>query len=105
MGENKEIENFTGYQREAAKMSAFTSTVKQPASGQVTEEQMRTYLDACDHSKSSYTEEATAEELRKFRKQYEADKIESAKENKVNRWIAVVSMLVAVGSLIVSLVK
>lgn len=46
-----------------------------------------------------------AVDLHKFLEQYEASQKEQAKENKVNRWIAVISMLVAVGSLIVSLVK
>ena len=46
-----------------------------------------------------------AEDLKKLLEQYEENQKEQAKENKVNRWIAIVSMLVAVGSLIVSLVK
>ena len=54
MSENKEIEKLTGYHREAAKMAVFTSTVKQPDCSQLTEEQLKALLDACDHSKSSY---------------------------------------------------
>ena len=46
-----------------------------------------------------------AEDLKKLLEHYEENQKEQARENKVNRWIAVVSMLVAVGSLIVSLVK
>lgn len=52
MSENKEIEKLTGYHREAAKMAVFTSTVKQPDCSQLTEEQLKALLDACDHSKA-----------------------------------------------------
>lgn len=61
MSENKEIEKLTGYHREAAKMAAFTSVVKQPDCSQLTEERLKALLDACDHSKSSYAEEAASE--------------------------------------------
>ena len=71
MSENKEIEKLTGYHREAAKMAVFTSTVKQPDCSQLTEEQLKALLDACDHSKSSYAEEAASEDLRELREKFE----------------------------------
>lgn len=100
MSENKEIEKLTGYHREAAKMAVFTSTVKQPDCSQLTEEQLKALLDACDHSKSSYAEEATAEELRKFREQYEADQKEQAEKNKKDRELALKSYKVSLAAAI-----
>ena len=43
MSENKEIEKLTGYHREAAKMAAFTSVVKQPDCSQLTEERLNLF--------------------------------------------------------------
>ena len=104
MSVNKEIENLAGYQQEAVKMSAFTSAVKQADSGQLTEEQLRALLDACDHSKGSYAEEATAEELRAFQEQYKADQKKQAKENRVNRWLTVASLLIAFVSMVAAII-
>lgn len=47
----------------------------------------------------------SSEDLHKFVERYEADQKEQAKENSFNRWVAIVSVLIAAGSLIVSLVK
>lgn len=47
----------------------------------------------------------SSEDLHKFVEQYEADQKEQAKENAINRGIAILSVIVALGSLIVSLVK
>ena len=123
MSENKEIEKLTGYHREAAKMAVFTSTVKQPDCSQLTEEQLKALLDACDHSKSSYAEEAASEDLRELREKFEqsqkehcevlhklqeqhdAEMRDQAKENRFNRVCNVIAILIAAASMFSSLVK
>ena len=47
----------------------------------------------------------SSEDLHKFVERYEAGQKEQAKENAINRGIAILSVIVALGSLIVSLVK
>lgn len=123
MSENKEIEKLTGYHREAAKMAVFTSTVKQPDCSQLTEEQLKALLDACDHSKSSYAEEAASEDLRELREKFEqsqkehcevlhklqeqhdAEMRDQAKENRFNRVCNVIAILIAAASMFIFLVK
>lgn len=123
MSDNKEIEKLTGYHREAAKMAAFTSVVKQPDCSQLTEERLKALLDACDHSKSSYAEEAASEDLRELREKFEqsqkehcevlhklqeqhdAEMRDQAKENRFNRVCNVIAILIAAASMFISLVK
>lgn len=71
MSANKEIDCFSGYQRTAEKMADFTSAVNHPDLGQLTEEQLQALLDACNHAKSSYAEEANTAELQKLQKDLE----------------------------------
>ncbi len=52
-----------------------------------------------------FPQKMAAEDLHKFLEQYEAGQKAQEKESKVNRWIAIVSMLVAIASMIISLVK
>lgn len=47
----------------------------------------------------------TAEDLHKFLEWYKDSQKAQERENKINRRIAIISMVVAIGSLIVSLVK
>lgn len=68
----------------------------------VSPEQLKAMLDAVDRPRGSVAEEAAAEELRRFREQYEADKKAQAKENWINRIISGVSILIALISLFTS---
>lgn len=102
MSTSKEREAFAGYQQAAGKMAAFTSAANRPEISQLSEEQTRMLLDACDHSKSSYAEEALVQDLHKLQEQFdeherknEADKRDQAKENRVNRWMNVASLFLA----------
>lgn len=87
MSTSKERESFAGYQQAAGKMAAFTSAANRPEISQLSEEQTRMLLDACDHSKSSYAEEVLVQDLHKLQEQFEeherkneADKRDQAKE-------------------------
>lgn len=119
MSTSKERESFAGYQQAAGKMAAFTSAANRPEISQLSEEQTRMLLDACDHSKSSYAEEVLVQDLHKLQEQFEeherkneADKRDQAKEKRVNRWmnvaalfLASVSEFCAVAALILQLLK
>ena len=94
MDENEILSNFAGYQKTAKQIIAATSSEIH-----LTEEQTQRLLDAIDHSKSSYAEESVAEDLKQLRNQYEEDQKIQAKENRVNRWLTVASLLVAVVSM------
>ena len=71
MSANKKVDCFAGYQRTAEKMAAFTSAVNHLDLSQFTEEQLQAMLDACDHARSSYAEEANTAELQKLREDLE----------------------------------
>ena len=71
MSTSKERESFAGYQQAAGKMAAFTSAANRPEISQLSEEQTRMLLDACDHSKSSYAEEVLVQDLHKLQEQFE----------------------------------
>ena len=97
MDANEISSSFAGYQKTARQIIAAASSEIH-----LTEEQTQQLLDAIDHSKSSYAEEALAENLHKLQEQFEeherrneADKREQAKENRVNRWMNVASLLLA----------
>ena len=123
MSANKEINRFAGYQRTAEKMAAFTSAMNHPDLSQLTEEQQQDLLDACDHSRSSYAEEALAQDLRKLREQFEQSQKENdenlrkqqeqhdiewqaqIRENRFNRVCNVIAILIAAASMVISLLR
>ena len=46
----------------------------------------------------------SSEDLRKFVERYEADQKEQAKENRVNRWLTVASLLIAFVSMVAAII-
>ena len=46
----------------------------------------------------------SSEDLHKFVEQYEADQKEQAKENRVNRWLTVASLLIAFVSMVAAII-
>lgn len=100
MDENEILSNFAGYQETAKQIIAAASSEIH-----LTEEQTQMLLDALDHSKSSYAEESAAEDLKQLRNQYEESQKDQAKENRVNRWLTVASLLVAVVSMVAAILS
>lgn len=100
MDENEILSNFAGYQKTAKQIIAAASSEIH-----LTEEQTQRLLDAIDHFKSSYAEESAAEDLKQLRNQYEESQKDQAKENRVNRWITVASLLVAVVSMVAAILS
>lgn len=100
MDENEILSDFAGYQKTAKQIIAAASSEIH-----LTEEQTRRLLDAIDHSKSSYAEESAAEDLKQLRNQYEESQKDQAKENRVNRWLTVASLLVAVVSMVAAILS
>lgn len=100
MDKNEFVSNFVGYQKTAKQIIAATSSEIH-----LTEEQTQRLLDAIDHSKSSYAEESAAEDLKQLRNQYEESQKDQAKENRVNRWLTVASLLVAVVSMVAAILS
>jgi len=64
------------------KMRSIYQTAQRRNSFNMSAEEQKALLDACDHSKSSYAEEMTLNALNDFIERYEADKKEQAKESK-----------------------
>lgn len=100
MDENEFVSNFARYQKTAKQIIAAASSEIH-----LTEEQTQMLLDALDHSKSSYAEESAAEDLEQLRNQYEESQKDQAKENRVNRWLTVASLLVAVVSMVAAILS
>lgn len=100
MDENEFVSNFARYQKTAKQIIAAASSEIH-----LTEEQTQMLLDALDHSKSSYAEESAAEDLKQLRNQYEESQKDQAKENRVNRWLTVASLLVAVVSMVAAILS
>ena len=100
MDENEIISDFAGYQKTAKQIIAAASSEIH-----LTEEQTQRLFDAIDHSKSSYAEEFAAEDLKQLRNQYEESQKNQAKENRVNRWLTVASLLVAVVSMVAAILS
>lgn len=100
MDENEFVSNFAWYQKTAKQIIAAASSEIH-----LTEEQTQRLLDAIDHSKSSYAEESAAEDLKQLRSQYEESQKIQAKENRVNRWLTVASLLVAVVSMVAAILS
>lgn len=100
MDENEILSDFAGYQKTAKQIIAAASSEIH-----LTEEQTQMLLDALDHSKSSYAEESAAEDLKQLRNQYEESQKDQAKENRVNRWLTVASLLVAVVSMVAAILS
>lgn len=100
MDENEFASNFARYQKTAKQIIAAASSEIH-----LTEEQTQMLLDALNHSKSSYTEESAAEDLKQLRNQYEESQKDQAKENRVNRWLTVASLLVAVVSMVAAILS
>ena len=100
MDENEFVSNFARYQKTAKQIIAAASSEIH-----LTEEQTQMLLDAIDHSKSSYAEESAAEDLKQLRNQYEESQKDQAKENRVNRWLTVASLLVAVVSMVAAILS
>lgn len=100
MDENEILSNFARYQKTAKQIIAAASSEIH-----LTEEQTQRLLDAIDHSKGSYAEESAAEDLKQFKIQYEENQKDQAKENRVNRWFTVASLLVAVVSMVAAILS
>ena len=101
MSENKEIEKLTGYHREAAKMAAFTSVVKQPdCSQEAASEDLRELREKFEQSQKEH-----CEVLHKLQEQHDAEMRDQAKENRFNRVCNVIAILIAAASMFISLVK
>lgn len=76
-----------------------------PGQRYISGQELENMLDVITHSRNSHAEEATAEELRRLVAQYEADKKEQAKGNRISRIYNLVALLVAIASMIIALVK
>ena len=73
------------------------------------EEQSEPFNNACDEKldkdeRVSNAQIQTAEDLRKLQQQFEESQREQAKENRVNRWLTVASLLIAFVSMIAAIV-
>lgn len=72
---------------------------------ELSSEEAESIRDMCNHSRSSYAEEHTAQTLDDFLERYEEDQKAQAKENRINRIVSGISIAIALLSLITSWLK
>lgn len=95
--DDKEIEEFDVDEMPAVKkIKSIYRTAQERDQFHMPQEELETLRDSCSHSSSSYAEEMTLDALNDFIERYNENQIAQEEENRKNRILTIISIVVGV---------
>ena len=95
--DDKEIDGFDVDEMPAVKkMKSIYRTAQERDQFHMSQEELEALRDSCSHSNSSYAEEMTLDALNDFIERYNENQIAQEEENRKNRILTIISIVVGV---------